>query len=494
MTRWLLPLALASCAFAQQPSYQASGGNPPGGTSLQIQFNNSGSFGGFTPSGDCTINTGTGVVTCTKINGSTPGGTCTNQFVRSINGSAVPTCATVTGTDITSSVALAGSPTTTTQAAGDNTTNVATTAFVQTAAAGINPAVAVQAATTAAADTSSFVYNNGVAGIGATLTGPTNNTAITIDGFTFTALGQRLLVKNDTQSPSGAFNGVYYVTQLQALALKPILTRALDFDQPSDINNTGFIPVQGGTANSGSAYSVSSTVNTVGTDPITFTKLSSGTSVPLGVTTQPWWPPSSANAMDDEFTGSTFNAGSLWTFVNQGSMTATQTNNSLMTMATPTQSSAQSLHMIVQTLPSAPYTFVTTVNTNVIGISGSSEYMGDMVLRESSSGKIITFGIDHASAFPLAIRVVGWSSATVDTTSIFTSGSFFQAQSFVWLRINRTSTTLTFSTSFDGSNWTSVATRTITQDFTTAPDQIGLGQSAFNEALSTSFDFFRRTL
>jgi hypothetical protein len=38
----------------------------PGGTNGQIEYNNSGVFGGFTMSGDCTINTSTGVITCAK--------------------------------------------------------------------------------------------------------------------------------------------------------------------------------------------------------------------------------------------------------------------------------------------------------------------------------------------------------------------------------------------------------------------------------------------
>lgn len=38
-------------------------GGSPGGTSGQVQYNNSGAFGGFTASGDATINTGTGAVT-----------------------------------------------------------------------------------------------------------------------------------------------------------------------------------------------------------------------------------------------------------------------------------------------------------------------------------------------------------------------------------------------------------------------------------------------
>lgn len=149
--------------------------------------------------------------------------------------------------------------------------DAATKNYVDNATAGINPAVAVQAATTAAGDTSGFTYNNGVSGVGATFTG-TTNTAITIDGYTFTAVNQRLLVKNDTQSPSGAFNGIYYVTQVQTGILPPILTRALDFDQPSDMNNTGAIPVINGTVNGTTQWVLSSQVVTVGTTPLTFTQ------------------------------------------------------------------------------------------------------------------------------------------------------------------------------------------------------------------------------
>lgn len=45
------------------------GGGTPGGTSGQAQYNNSGSFGGYTVGGDATLNTGTGSLTVTKTNG-----------------------------------------------------------------------------------------------------------------------------------------------------------------------------------------------------------------------------------------------------------------------------------------------------------------------------------------------------------------------------------------------------------------------------------------
>lgn len=176
---------------------------------------------------------------------------------------------------IKTDVTLAGNPVTTTQAASDNSTRVATTAYttaaIAAAVAGVNPSVAVQAATTSAANTSAYAYNNGISGIGATLTGVAN-TVLTVDGYTFTALGQRLLVKNDTQSPSGAFDGVYSVTQVQTALLPVVLTRAMDYDQPSDINNTGAIPVVNGTANASTSWLLTSAVATVGTDPLTYSE------------------------------------------------------------------------------------------------------------------------------------------------------------------------------------------------------------------------------
>jgi hypothetical protein len=64
----LLALAETASAAVYYP-YGGSGGGvgTPGGTNGQIQYNNAGSFGGFTPSGDCTITTS--AVTCTKTNG-----------------------------------------------------------------------------------------------------------------------------------------------------------------------------------------------------------------------------------------------------------------------------------------------------------------------------------------------------------------------------------------------------------------------------------------
>jgi hypothetical protein len=56
-------------AFSCGTTGGIGGGGTPGGTPGQIQFNNSGSFSGFTMSGDGTLNASTGSLTITKING-----------------------------------------------------------------------------------------------------------------------------------------------------------------------------------------------------------------------------------------------------------------------------------------------------------------------------------------------------------------------------------------------------------------------------------------
>lgn len=57
----------------------------PGGSSGQIQYNNAGSFGGFTATGDCTITASTGQVTCTKTNGSSFASSATTDTTNATN-------------------------------------------------------------------------------------------------------------------------------------------------------------------------------------------------------------------------------------------------------------------------------------------------------------------------------------------------------------------------------------------------------------------------
>ena len=91
---------------------------------------------------DCTVTSTTcllhdsGVVTANVVNASSPGvgiahfAGSTQTVTSSLIVAADITSSTITGTQIASSIALAGSPTTTSQSQGDNSTKIATTAYV----------------------------------------------------------------------------------------------------------------------------------------------------------------------------------------------------------------------------------------------------------------------------------------------------------------------------------------------------------------------------
>lgn len=142
--------------------------------------------------------------------------------------------------------------------------DAATKAYVDNGLAQLNPKEAVDAASTANV---TGTYLNGVAGIGATFT-VTATGVFVLDGFT-TVLGSRVLLKNQT---SGFQNGVYDVTTAGAIGISAILTRSLDYDTPSDMNDAGIIPVINGTVNALTSWLQTATITTVGTDSLVFTQ------------------------------------------------------------------------------------------------------------------------------------------------------------------------------------------------------------------------------
>lgn len=158
-----------------------------------------------------------------------------------------------------------------TQSQNNNSTSASSTAYtdlaIANAVAGVNPAIAVLAASTANV---AGTYANGVAGIGATFT-VTATGAFTLDGISISTIGQRILLKDQS---TGFQNGMYTATVVGIMAVSPVFTRALDYDMPSDINSTGAIPVQSGTVNALTSWLLTSTVTTVGTDALTYSRFS----------------------------------------------------------------------------------------------------------------------------------------------------------------------------------------------------------------------------
>lgn len=106
-------------------------------------------------------------------------------------------------------------------------------------------------------------YDNGTAGVGATLTA-TSNGAASIDGVSL-SLNDRVLFKNQTTTTE---NGIYYVSTVGDGSNPAIYTRSPDFDTPEEMTAGEIATVTEGTTNANTGWLLTSTVTTVGSDPI----------------------------------------------------------------------------------------------------------------------------------------------------------------------------------------------------------------------------------
>lgn len=119
-------------------------------------------------------------------------------------------------------------------------------------------------------------YNNGVAGVGATLTNTGTLAAIQLDGYS-PLVTNRVLIKDQTNAEE---NGVYVVTVEGDNLTAWVLTRAADYDTPAEITPGSLVSVLYGNTQANTFWAETQTITTIGTDPIQFIQFSV---VPSGV-------------------------------------------------------------------------------------------------------------------------------------------------------------------------------------------------------------------
>ncbi len=160
----------------------------------------------------------------------------------------------------TITTAALGSSTATTQAPSDNSTKLATTAYVDNAILGQNFKEATRVATTANL-------------VGTYLAGVFTYTATgtdAIDGVTL-ALNDRVLVKNQTDNTQ---NGIYKVTTAGAIGIAGVLTRATDADQAGEFKTGDSNFVTAGTTQTSTTWAYTGADSpTIGTDAITYAQV-----------------------------------------------------------------------------------------------------------------------------------------------------------------------------------------------------------------------------
>ena len=158
--------------------------------------------------------------------------------------------------------------------------HAATKLYVDNVTAGINFHQAAHVATTANLAAN---YSNGTNGVGATLTADTNRAWATLDGHSSFTVGDRILIKNQTDAKQ---NGIYTLTTIGSGSAPWVLTRATDADNNTlgEMKNGDFIFVQNGTVNAGYGFVNNSATNpiVIGTDEITFTEFNAAKTVVAG--------------------------------------------------------------------------------------------------------------------------------------------------------------------------------------------------------------------
>ena len=153
-------------------------------------------------------------------------------------------------------------------------TDAATKQYVDDLAQGLAiqaPAIVASTGTLATMSGGTVTYDNGTAGVGATLS-ISGDTLTAIDGITLT-VNDRIVIKDEATS---AHNGIYTYTSTT------VLTRATDFDTPTEMAGGDFVFIQQGTVYNDTGWVMTDPVTTVGTSDVTFVQFSGAGSFTAG--------------------------------------------------------------------------------------------------------------------------------------------------------------------------------------------------------------------
>jgi hypothetical protein len=234
-------------------------------------------------------------------------------------------------------------------------------------------------------------YNNGTAGVGATLTNAGTQVALVIDGVTV-SVADRVLVYEQTDPVQ---NGIYVVTDVGSVSTNWILTRSSDADtyvinSAAGLSEGSTVFVQQGTTGAGETYTCNTSgVITFGTTGITFAQISAtqiysaGTGLTLSGTTFSLTSP----------VATTLGGTGLTSFTSGGAVYATSTS-ALTTGTLPIASGGTG-----QTTASAAFNALSPITTT-----------GDLILGNGSN-----------SATRLGIGANGYLLTSNGTTAVWTA-------------------------------------------------------------------------
>ena len=349
---------------------------------------------------------------------------------------------------------------------GDPTqsSDAANKAYVDSVAEGLSVKPAVRAATTADLGAT---YNNGTAGVGATLTIPAI-AVLDIDGVDSWSIYDGILVKDQTIQ---AQNGRYSVSTIGGVSTAWVLTRCGACDTPSEIPSMYVFVQEGDTYNStGWVATVDTLPLVVGTGDIVFTQFSgvgtflAGSGLELDGTTFNVLLSSTGGL---EFTGS--NSVGLKASTAGNGLTITEGVLSVGGTASRITVSADTVDI------ASTYVGQSTITT--LGTIGSGTWQGTIIgstyggTGVNNGSKTITLGgnFTHSGAHALTLTTTGTTAVTLPTTGTLATLAGSESLS------NKTIT----NSSIGSSNPSTAAFTTLTANgnvtFTSVTDASALG-------------------
>jgi hypothetical protein len=281
-------------------------------------------------------------------------------------------------------------------------------------------------------------YNNGTAGVGATLTNAGTQAALVIDGVTV-SVADRVLVYEQTNETQ---NGIYVVTSVGSGASNWILTRASDADtyvinSAAGLSEGSTVFVQEGATGAGETYTCNTSgVITFGTTNITFAQISSaqiysaGTGLTLsgtqfsitnsGVTAASYGTASSTPTLAINAQGQVTSASNTAIAINANQITSGAVTNSQL------QNSAVTVNGTSISLGGSAT--VTAVNPNALtigtGLSGTSYNGSSAVTIALSNSGVAASTYGSASQVPVfAVNAQGQLTSVTNTSIAIAAGA-----------------------------------------------------------------------
>ena len=298
--------------------------------------------------------------------------------------------------------------------------DAATKAYVDNVAQGLDPKASVSLAT--ATTLPAFAYNNGTAGVGATITGSASG-LLTIDG-TSPTVGNRVLIKNETGG-NAPYNGIYTVTANDAGSAY-VLTRSADMNQAAEVPGA-FVFVELGSVNADSGYVCTTNAPVViGTTAIVWTQFSSAGSFTANTSAGLSLIGSQFNAKVDEnttaFDGSgniIVKAGANLTTPNIGAATGT----SISLTSNVTGGNVFTGGVISATANITGGNILTAGTVSATGNISANYFLGNGsaltgVIAAGGQGNTITLGTPTDGNLVQNVAYPGWTTATFVTDGL----------------------------------------------------------------------------